>query len=150
MKRFLGLFFCFALLSPSSAFAGKAVGKERFMAQMVATSFVRAVIGGQIDTAVPLCAPRVSFDGRWVEGEKPLRAALSRVIARARRVRLRLRTVEVLSHAEMVGRYGPAPSRLKGAIGKSDLFALALFGRLGMVVGLERQGRLFRVKLLSD
>jgi len=136
-----------ALLSPQSA---SAAGKNLFLPRLVASSFVRALLVGRVKTAAPLCAPRVNFDGKWVEGEKPLREALQRLVARARRSRLRLRSVQVLTHAEMVRRYGPPPPRLAKVVKRKDVFALARFDRMGLVMGLQRQGRLYRIKFLSD
>lgn len=132
------------------AVGAAASAKGAFLPYLVASSFVRALLDGRLDAAAPLCAPRVSFDGHWVEGDRPLREALGQLIARARRARLRLRTVQVLSHAEMIKRFGSPPDRLAKVVGKKDVFALARFQRMGLVIGLEQQGRLFRVKLLSD
>lgn len=134
-------------LAPHRASAS---AKDRFLPQLVASSFVRALLNGHLQVAAPLCAPRVNFDGHWVEEKEPIRQALSKLMTRARRARLRLKTVHVLSHSEMIKRYGAPPPRLAKAMSKRDVFALVRFSRLGLVIGLERQGRLYRIKLLSD
>lgn len=125
------------------------VGRH-FLAELVATSFFRGLVDGRLAAIAPLCARRVSFDGRWIEGRLAQERQLQQVIQRARRTGLKLRGVWVLTQDEMVARFGAAPARLQAALRPGDLIALARFDRLGAVAALRREGRFYRVHLLSD
>jgi len=145
------LLLCAALAAaiPASEVAVARRGGDRFMAELVARSFFRALLAGDVKALLPLCAKRVNLDGRWVEQPR-LSAELLRLTERARSTALKLRRVKLVSYAEMVKRHGPPPKRLAGAVSRRDMIALARFNRLGALAVLTKQGRFWRVAMLSD
>lgn len=142
-----GLLVSTVLLPALTASADK---DDRFMARLVARSFFRALQDEEVPALLPLCASRVSFDGRWVSGTEALRTALASLAARAKEQRLRLRQVEVLTYAEAVKRFGPPPARLKDAIRPGQMIALGAFQRGGLVAALAKSGPFYRITALSD
>lgn len=128
----------------------RARDSDRFMALLVARSFFRALLSGNVDAALPLCARRVSFEGAQVQGTKQLRARLLKMAGRARAGGLKLKKVELLHLERMVERFGPPPARLKRSISPRDLIALARFNKQGALAVLRRDGRFWRISVLSD
>ncbi len=135
-----------AIASPG---VSQAKPQEAFLAELVAQSFFRGLLEGRLQVIEPLLAKRVRVEGRWVDGRK-LRPFLQRLIRRARRRGLKLRKLVMLDYPQMVRRFGPPPKRLSVALKPSDQIALARFGQLGAVVALRRQGRFFRIHLITD
>ena len=133
------------LWAPSSAEPAGA----QFMPQLVAQSFVQAMLEGEIEAALPLCARRTNLDGRWLEGA-PLGVALRRASGRVRALGLKLRRVQILSRAQMMKRFGKPPARIKGAIRAGCRIALARLSRAGLVLVLCKEKRFWRVTALTD
>lgn len=121
-----------------------------FLAKLVARGFFAALLGGDVEAALPLCAARVDFDGTTAAGADAVRARLMQVSARARTSQLRLRRLVVLSRAEMSRRFGAPPARVRRTARRGQYFALASFGGRGAVAVLSRAGRFFRVMALTD
>lgn len=119
-------------------------------AALVARGFFRALLDGRVSDLLPLCAESLNLDGQRVAAGPELRRALDALIQRARSETLILRGLELLSYAEMVGRYGPPPARLRASVGRRDLLAVARFNRLGAVAVLARKGRFWQVVALTD
>ena len=124
-------------------------GDRVFLAELVAQSFFRGLLDGRLKAIMPLCAKRVRFEGRWVE-RAALRHELSILISRAHRHALKLRALVILDLAEMIRRFGPPPKRLRIALRRGDLIALARFNHLGVVAALRREGDFYRIHLLTD
>lgn len=121
-----------------------------FLAKLVARGFFSALLAGDLDAALPLCASRVDFDGASVAGKDAIRERLRQMALRARSRQLRLHRLVVLSRAEMWQRFGPAPARLRGSIRAGQFFALASFKGRGAIAVLGRTGRFYRVVALTD
>ncbi len=133
-------------LSPPAA----AQGDREFMAKLVARTFFRGLLSGNVEGVLPVCDKRVNLDGEWVKGTDALLARLKAVAARARELGVQLRRVEVMSYREAVKRFGPAPARLKGALGPGRMVALARFRSLGAVAVLRRIGPFWKIVAVTD
>ncbi|MBK6847319.1 MAG: hypothetical protein IPG96_07160 [Proteobacteria bacterium] len=136
--------------APPAALAAPSATADDGMAALVARGFFRALLDGRLADLLPLCAERVSLDGHRVASGAELQHALSALIQRAHSETLMLRGVQLLTYAEMVGRYGPPPARMRASVGPGDLLALARFSRLGAVAVLARKGRFWQVVALTD
>lgn len=99
---------------------------------------------------LPLCAERVSFEGRWLAGEEQLRPALARLGERAQLRSLQLVDLHILSVEAMVARFGPPPERLRDAIRRGDSIVLARFNQQGAIAVMAKAGRFWRIKALTD
>ena len=120
------------------------------MAQLVAKSFFRSLLGGDAAALRPLCAGEVNFDGQTIRGEAAIAAKLDQLVRRARARKLELRRVVMVDAATMRRRYGPAPARIRSAVRSGTIIALARFDQLGAVAVLARRGRFWRVVALTD
>lgn len=140
---------CLVLLATFPRAAG---GQARpdFVAELVARSFVRALLEGDAPTALGLCAERVSMDGEWAQGRAAIEAQILAMQGRVRTFGLKLQHLAVLPHAEVVRRFGPPPERLRGVAGPGRLVALARLNTLGVAIILGRAGGLWKVVGLSD
>jgi hypothetical protein len=123
---------------------------DRFLVRLVAQSFFRSILEGNVKAASPLCDVRVNFDGILVQGHEAVEQRLRTVAARAKRFQLHLQQVVLLSQAEMQQRYGPAPKRLRDVAKKGVYVALARFDRGGAVAMFARRNRFWRMVGLSD
>jgi hypothetical protein len=121
-----------------------------FTAELVARSFVRSLLEGRPQSALPLCGAEVNLDGRKLRDRTELLQALEAVSARARRRGLRLRQLVVLEAAEAVRRFGQPPRRLRGSVVPGSLVVLARLNHLGAAVLLRREGGFWRVTGLTD
>lgn len=121
-----------------------------FMAQLVARSFFRGVVEGEVAVLAPLCANQVNFDGTLIKGTKAVRQQLAAMIKRARRQGLKLHKLLLLSYKEAVRQFGPPPARIARFIGPRDLIAVAAFQRSGAVAVLTRNGSFWRITALTD
>lgn len=122
----------------------------QFMARLVAQSFFRGLLKGEVETALPLCARSFNFDGEQLKGTDAIKARLGQLAARAREQGLRLKRVEVLTVPQALKRFGPPPARIKKALGPGRMVALARFNMMGSVAVLARQGGFWRVHALTD
>ncbi|MBK8482030.1 MAG: hypothetical protein IPL40_12800 [Proteobacteria bacterium] len=132
----------------ANAAPGDAAGDET--AALVARGFFRALLDGRVSDLLPLCGEQLNLDGQRVAAGPELQRALDALIQRARSETLILRGLQLLSYAEMVGRYGPPPARLRASVGRRDLLAVARFNRMGAVAVLSRKGRFWQVVALTD
>lgn len=135
------------LLPAGPAAAGE---DDAFMARLVARSFFRGLVEGDLPTLAPLCARRVNFDGQVVKGAAAIRRRLEALVTRARERGLRLKKVQLLTYREAVRRFGPPPARIAVTPGRGTMVALAAFQRGGAVAVLGRVGRFWRVLALTD
>src|SRR5512143_2925060 len=89
----------------TSAAAPPSSAPADFMAELVARSFFRAVLEGDVAAALPLCADEVSFDGQRVRGKASLEKQLQQLAQRARARGLQLLKIVVIPSREAVRRY---------------------------------------------
>jgi hypothetical protein len=68
----------------------------------------------------------------------------------AREHGVKLKRVTILSHGQVVRRFGPPPARLRGASGPGRLVALARFNTAGAVAVLGRVGAFWKVVAVTD
>ena len=122
----------------------------RFVARLVAQSFFRGLIEGDISTVQPLCASTMSFDGERVRGDAAVKARLEQLADRARQGGLDLKKVEVIPVREAIQRFGPPPERIKAEVRPGNIVALARFNVLGAVAVLGRQSGFWRIHALTD
>ncbi|MCA9668530.1 MAG: hypothetical protein KC503_23220 [Myxococcales bacterium] len=121
------------------------------MARLVARGFFRALVAGDVETMLPMCASDVDLDGRVVRRGKGLRAALQALVARARARQLSLSWIRVLDHRQMLARFGPAPARIARVVRSGRRYALARFAHnAGAIAVLAKVGRFYRVVALTD
>lgn len=139
-----------AVLATHPAPAMPSAAAEDGLAALVARGFFRALLDGRLADLLPLCAERVNLDGRWVVAGPELERSFAALIQRARSETLLLRRVQLLSYAEMIGRFGRPPARLRSVVTPGNLLALARFNRLGAVAVLARRGRFWQVVALTD
>jgi hypothetical protein len=144
-----------ALVTPRSAAgragaaSGQAVPRDAYLAELVARSFFRGLLEGQVDTLLPLCAAEVNLDGERLRGAA-LATRLRELSARARQKGLRLRKLVVLSAEEALRRYGKPPARLRGSVTPGRAVALARFNHAGAAAILARGPGFWRVIALTD
>jgi hypothetical protein len=131
------------------ALASAAEPKGDFMAELVARGFFRAIVDGEVASALPLCGSEVNFDGVRARGAA-IERQLRQMATRARAHNLQLVKIVVLSAQEAVQRFGPPPARIKGAVAAGRTVALARFNVLGAVAVLAKQNGLWRVIALTD
>jgi hypothetical protein len=124
--------------------------KTDFMAELVAKTFLRALLEGDAAALAPLCAEAVNFDGEVVKGRAAVEKRLAEVISRARSRQVRLRRVLLLPALEAVKRFGPPPRRIASSLGAGAVVAIARFERLGAVLVLKRKGRFYQVVAITD
>jgi len=138
-----------ALIAASVAPAAGA--DSPFMAKLVARGFFRALIAGDVETMLPMCAAEVDLDGLRVRRSKGLRAALAALVKRARAAQLELAWIRVLDHRQMLARFGKAPTRIARSVKPGRRYALARFSHPGGAVAvLAKIGRFYRVVALTD
>jgi hypothetical protein len=147
MARRSLLLFVLVALAPAQS---RAAGDREFMAKLVARTFFRGLLSGNIEGVLPVCDRRVNLDGQWVTGAEALGTHLRTAAKRARDLGIRLRQVQVMSYREAVRRFGPPPARLRGAVGPGRMVALARFQTLGAVAVLRRVGPFWKVAALTD
>lgn len=120
------------------------------MATLVARSFFRGLLEGDVSTVLPLCTDSMSFDGEQVHGREKIEQRLKQINHRARAQGLQLRRIQVISYREAIRRYGAPPARLRNSVRPGRLIALARFNVLGAVVVLKRDGPFWRVNAITD
>ncbi len=116
---------------------------------LVGKTFLQAVVDRDAQTALPLCAAKVDFDGEGVRGKAAVRKRLGQMFARLGN-RRRLRRVLVMTLAKARRRFGPPPARLNLPKGNALLVAFGRFSRGGLVAFLARRGDHWRVIALTD
>lgn len=139
-----------ALGSGPQGLGRAAAAEDPTLGALVARTFLQAVTDGDVDTALPLCADEVDFDGTVRKGRLAVRAALLAMKQRMGGHRA-VRFVTVLSFEEARRRFGPPPERLHlPGPARGMQVGFARFGRLGLVVFVAPvQGR-YRVVALTD
>ncbi len=133
--------------------AGKGRAAEpdaEFMARLVAQSFFRGLLKGEIEAVFPLCAGTINFDGEQVKGSEAVKKKLEQLASRARDSGLRLKKVVVLTIPQVLQRYGPPPARIKKAVKPGRMVALARFNMMGAVAVLARTAGFWRIQALTD
>jgi hypothetical protein len=121
-----------------------------FMVKLVSRGFFRALIEGETETLLPLCAERVNLDGQVVRSREALKKRFQQMSRRARRLGIRLKKIQVISYAEAVERFGAPPRRLQSEVRPNTMVALARFNSRGAVAVLKRSGTFWRVVALTD
>jgi hypothetical protein len=121
------------------------------VAVLVGRTFLRAVSERDVETAFPLCGPKVQFDGRLADGAAQVRKQLELMISRVP-ASTRFGRVVGMTWKEATARFGSPPARLStGDIEGSVVVA----GRLaksnsGLIVFLKKLDGRYRVVGLTD
>jgi hypothetical protein len=124
---------------------------EQYMVELVARSFIRGVLAGDVQSLLPLCSAEVSLDGQPAKGAGALTEALGRLVKRARENELKLEHLVVWPVAVALQRFGPPPRRMQAVIKPGRWVALAAFKQAtGVVLILARERGFWRVVGLTD
>jgi hypothetical protein len=119
------------------------------MVRLVAKSFVAGLLGK--GDAAALCGLPINLDGRVIKTRMGLSRALAAVSKRAQKKRLSMRgQPKVMSYQAMMARFGKPPARLAAFIKPNDHFVLVRLNRSGVVIGLRKIERFWRVILVTD
>lgn len=121
-----------------------------FMVKLVSRSFFRALLEGEMEAVLPLCAERVNLDGQLIRSKEALKKRFTQISRRTRQLGIRLRKIQVISYAEAVERFGAPPQRLKPEVRPGTMVALARFNSRGAVAILKRSGTFWKIVALSD
>jgi hypothetical protein len=119
------------------------------VATLVGKTFLRAVAERDTETAMPLCASTVQFDGQRITGHAAVTRRLKQMIARVR-AGMRFKQVLCLTYKEAVARFGPPPRRLSGVKWKNSVVVLGRLHTGGVVVVLNKIGERYRVVAITD
>jgi hypothetical protein len=112
------------------------LNKPDHIAVLVGSAFLRAVGEKDIEAALPLCAQKVSFNGKIIEGKKKVALRLKKMLDRVP-PETRFRKVIGLSSEEMYEKFGPPPKRISTLSLKKAVFVLGRLYKGGLIVILD-------------
>lgn len=144
-----GLLVAGLLTAPAAGAPARSAEPLPTLGVLVGKTFLQAVVDRDAQTALPLCAPKVDFDGEVVRGKAAVKKRLGQIFSRLGN-RRRLRRVLVMTLAEARRRFGPPPARLSLPQGDELLVAFGRFSRGGLIAILARRGDHWRVIALTD
>ncbi len=140
--------FLLALLLSNSAHRAEH-GEPDIVGVLVGKAFLRAVADRDAKSGLPLCADRVSFDGKIVKGAKNIFSRLEEMFSRIPR-ETRFIKVIGMDHNEMLARFGPPPDRMASLRIKNSIFVLGRLNKGGLIVILEKVEGRYRVTGLTS
>ncbi len=115
----------------------KKINKPDHIAVLVGSAFLRAVGEKDLEAALPLCAQKVSFNGKIIQGKKKVALQLKKMLERVP-PETRFRKVIGLSSEEMYAKFGPPPKRISTLSLKKAVFVLGRLYKGGLIVILDK------------